>query len=75
MITLRPSLPPSLACLWSPQDKPAESPEYLAYLAQLAKHHAVMKAAMKAKQTVDPAAADKLDDALHTVSHLYDVKH
>ena len=53
------------------QDKPAGSPEYYAYLEQLAKHHAVMKAAMKTKQSVDPAAANALDDALHVASHMY----
>ena len=41
-------------------------------LQKLAKHHAVMRAAMKTKQVVDPAACDKLEDALHDLGHLYD---
>lgn len=45
---------------------------YEAYLEKLAAHHAVMRAAMKTKQVLDPAACDKLDDALHTLGHVYD---
>jgi nickel superoxide dismutase len=39
----------------SPKDK-----DYATYLAMLVDHHAVMAAAMKAKQTVDKAAVDRL---------------
>ena len=53
------------------RERERENDSMLWNRAQLAKHHAVMKAAMKAKQSVDEAAADKLDDALHTVSHMY----
>ena len=34
-------------------------------------HHAVMQAAMKAKQTVDTAAADNLDHAIADVGCMY----
>ena len=41
------------------------------YLKKLAAHHAVMRAAMVAKQTTDPANARKLSDAIHALSHYY----
>jgi len=34
-------------------------------------HHAVMQAAMKAKQNVDPSFADALDHAVGTMSQMY----
>ena len=44
---------------------------YDEYLEKLAQHHLVMRAAMKTKQCVDVAAVDKLDAAIHTLSHIY----
>ena len=44
---------------------------YDEYLEKLAQHHMVMRAAMKTKQCVDVAAVDKLDAAIHTLSHIY----
>lgn len=41
---------------------------YDAYLRQLADHHKVMRAAMVTKQTVDPANAEKLHQAIHGIS-------
>jgi nickel superoxide dismutase len=41
-----------------------EAEGYDAYLKKLADHHAVMVAAMKAKQNADPAAADALGAAI-----------
>ena len=46
--------------------KPGDA-NYQAYLETLAVHHAVMRGAMKAKQTTNPEAADAL---AHAVSHL-----
>ena len=40
-----------------------------AYLEALAKHHRVMRAAMKAKQNADPAYAEKLRSAVHELAH------
>lgn len=45
---------------------------YDAYLKKLADHHAVMVAAMKCKQNVDPATVTTLKDAIHTMSHYYE---
>ena len=39
-----------------------------AYLASVADHHAVMRAAMKTKQSADPANADALDAAIHALA-------
>jgi nickel superoxide dismutase len=47
---------------------PAGEDGYDAYLEALADHHAVMRAAMKTKQTVDPAAADALHDAIDAMA-------
>lgn len=47
------------------------SDAYDAYLKKLAEHHAVIVAAMKAKQTVDPKVADTLRDAITTISAYY----
>lgn len=47
------------------------SDAYDAYLKKLAEHHAVIVAAMKAKQTVDPKAADTLRNAIKTISAYY----
>ncbi|MFQ5590099.1 MAG: superoxide dismutase [Ni] [Phycisphaerae bacterium] len=44
---------------------------YDAYLARLADHHAVIVAAMKAKQSADPAAADALLAAINTMAKYY----
>merc|ERR1711966_349970 len=41
------------------------------FMAALKAHHAVMVAAMKAKQTVDVAAADALDGAIDECSKMY----
>jgi len=41
------------------------------YIAALMAHHAVMMAAVKCKQTVDPANADALDAAIDTMSKMY----
>lgn len=44
---------------------------YDAYLKKLADHHAVMVAAMKAKQNTDKASVDALNQAIGTLSHHY----
>ena len=44
---------------------------YDAYLASLADHHAVMRAAMKTKQTADPAAAEALSKAIDALAKRY----
>ncbi|KAG7352078.1 ubiquitin [Nitzschia inconspicua] len=41
------------------------------YVDALKAHHAVMQAAMKAKQTVDPAACDALDQAIADFAKMY----
>jgi len=41
------------------------------YVEALTAHHAVMQAAMKCKQSVDPAACDALDKALDLMSKMY----
>ena len=41
------------------------------YLARLAEHHQVIVAAMKCKQTVDPANVDRLRAAIQTISLYY----
>lgn len=48
---------------------------YNAYLDKLALHHELMVAAMKSKQTTDPAAAQRLRDAIHAVQHVWDKNH
>jgi len=48
---------------------------HAAYLKKLADHHAVMVAAMKAKQNADPAAAETLRSAIHTIQHYWDTSH
>jgi len=50
---------------------PVGSDAYDAYLKKLAEHHAVIVAAMKAKQTVDPKAAETLLNAIKTISAYY----
>ena len=47
---------------------------YAAYLKKLADHHAVMAAAMKTKQTVDPAAAASLNAAINALAKHYVTK-
>ena len=47
------------------------SPEYNAYLSSLADHHAVMVAAMKAKQSADPARASSLHSAIDALGKHY----
>ena len=44
---------------------------YEGYLAELADHHAVMVAAMKTKQSADPAAAQALDQAIDKLGTHY----
>jgi len=44
---------------------------YPAYLEKLAVHHRVLVAAMKTKQHVDTAQADKLTDAIEALGKLY----
>ncbi len=46
---------------------------YDAYLKSLADHHAVMKAAMKTKQTVDPAAVAHLNKAIDVLAPHYKI--
>lgn len=41
------------------------------YVDALKAHHAVMQAAMKAKQSMDPAAADALDNAIGDFAKMY----
>ncbi len=53
--------------------KPVAASEagYQDYLKTLADHHAVMRAAMKTKQTVDPAAVNELKEAVMTMAKHY----
>jgi|GEM_PF-230305 len=44
---------------------------YDAYLKKLADHHAVLVAAMKTKQTTDPANVEALRKAINTLAHHY----
>lgn len=44
---------------------------YAAYLQQLATHHAVMLAAMKCKQSVDPARVKDLAKAVDSIAHYW----
>lgn len=46
-------------------------PTYNGYLASLADHHAVMRAAMKTKQTADPASAEALSKAIDALAKRY----
>lgn len=48
---------------------------YDAYLKTLAMHHELMIAAMKAKQTTDTAAVQRLRDAIHHIQHVWDKDH
>eukprot|EP00804_Cyclotella_cryptica_P009553 CCRYP_006252-RC/>CCRYP_006252-RC protein AED:0.49 eAED:0.50 QI:0/-1/0/1/-1/0/1/0/76 len=41
------------------------------YVDALKAHHAVMQAAMKCKQSVDPASADALDHAIGDFAKMY----
>ena len=41
------------------------------YIEALKAHHSVMQAAMKAKQSVDPAACDALDHAIGDMCKMY----
>ncbi|MFQ5501654.1 MAG: superoxide dismutase [Ni] [Phycisphaerae bacterium] len=47
---------------------------YADYLKKLADHHAVMAAAMKTKQTIDPAAAESLKVAIDALAKHYATK-
>lgn len=47
------------------------TPEWIDYTMRLADHHAVMVAAMKTKQTTDPAAADALRAAIEKFAQYY----
>ncbi len=48
---------------------------YQAYLKTLAEHHAVIVAAMKAKQSADPAAATALGETIHVIEHTWSPDH
>ena len=50
-------------------------PGHEAYLDQLAKMHAVLVAAMKCKQTVDPAAVATLEAAIEAIAPMYVHEH
>jgi nickel superoxide dismutase len=54
--------------------KPVEAgtPGYEDYLRKLADHHAVMRAAMKAKQSTDLAVVAKLQGTIETLASYYD---
>ncbi len=41
------------------------------YVDALKAHHALMQAAMKCKQSVDPATADALDHAIESFAKMY----
>ena len=45
------------------------------YLARLAEHHQVIVAAMKCKQTVDPASVDRLQNAIRAIARYYPGEH
>jgi nickel superoxide dismutase len=45
---------------------------YEEYLEKLADHHAVLRAAMKAKQSADPTHAQALHDAIHELAKYYE---
>lgn len=47
------------------------APDYRAYVQKLADHHAVMRAAMKTKQTVDPAAVKALEASIKNLAKHY----
>lgn len=51
--------------------KPAVFASDSDYVEALKAHHAVMQAAMKAKQSVDPATCDALDHAIGDMSKMY----
>jgi len=53
---------------------PASDAGYPKYLQSLALHHAVMRAAMKTKQTVDPESAAALRAAVEQLGKLYPKK-
>ena len=55
--------------------KPAEGKDRAAYLDTLADHHAVMRAAMVCKQTVDPQNVEKLRAAIGHLAEHYDLEH
>ncbi|MCZ7585460.1 MAG: superoxide dismutase, Ni [Deltaproteobacteria bacterium] len=50
---------------------PSDKDAYAKYLQTLADHHAVLVAAMKTKQTVDPTAVDALGAALDKLENYY----
>jgi len=52
-------------------DVPPGSPEYPGYLESLAAHHRVLRAAMKTKQTTDPASVAVLEAAIKDMSRFY----
>ncbi|MEM1008654.1 MAG: superoxide dismutase [Ni], partial [Myxococcota bacterium] len=47
---------------------PQKTKEYAVYIAKLAAHHAVMRAAMKTKQTVSPKAVAALSKAVDQIA-------
>lgn len=53
---------------------PADDPGYAAYLDKLAAHHAISVAAMKAAQSLDPAAQDRLVATIKVVEPWYPPK-
>ena len=50
---------------------PSGSPGYDDYVTRLIEHHAVMVAAMKTKQTVDPTNVERLREAVETIGAYY----
>ena len=53
------------------KEKAKNKAAYKEYIERLVACHKVMKKAMKTKQSVDPAAVDKLVDAIKTLGALY----
>jgi nickel superoxide dismutase len=51
--------------------KSPDSIEWNDYVARLTEHHAVMVAAMKAKQTVEPAAVEALRSSIQRIARYY----
>ncbi len=53
----------------------ADDPGHAAYLDQLAKMHAILVAAMKCKQTVDPANVRVLSECIEAIAPMYPPPH
>ncbi len=54
---------------------PSGSPGFDDYVTRLVDHHAVMVAAMKTKQTVDPGNVERLREAIETIGAYYQGDH